>query len=804
MAVSQLIGASIQRREDPRLITGHGRYVDDIKLTNMLHMAIVRSPHAHARIRSIDITDAVRTPGVAAVYTARDFRKVIQGALPVAPGFVPEKKQAPEQLPIAETEACYQGEPVAVVLAEDRYIADDAAQLVAVDYDPLPAVMDPDKALRPESPTAHSGAPDNIAWDAEFPGGDIEAAFAEADVVVKQRIGQQRVFPLPMEGRGCVADYVPFDNRVTLWTSTQVPHFIRLFISGALGLSEAQVRVISPDVGGAFGSKLFIYPEEYLAPAASKLTGRPVKWIEDRTENLQATNHGRGEIFDIEVAARRDGTLLGLKVTQLLDAGAYVGPFGAFQACAVLLSGGCYTWKAIHGRTIGVLTNRVPTDPYRGAGRPEATHLCERAVDLVASKIGMDPVEVRRKNFVPESAFPYQNNFQLFYDSGNYHKSLDRALEMVDYAALRRRQQELRQQGRYLGIGLSTYVEICGFGPSAATAPATGGIALVESSMVRVHPSGAVTVSVGTKGHGQGHETTFAQIVADTLGVPLESVDIREGDTAESPMGGGTGGSRSLAVGGMSILKSCQKVVDKAKRLAAHIFEAAEEDIVIDQGRLYVKGSPDKARTIQEIAQASYGAGLPEGMEQGLEAVTYFDPPNLTWPFGCHICVVEVDAETGAVDIQRYVAVDDCGNVINPMIVDGQIHGGIAQGIAQALFEEVQYDDSSGQMLTGTFLDCLVPTIAEMPRFELDRTVTPSPTNELGVKGVGEAGTIAASAAVINAVCDALSPFGIRHVEMPARPDRIWSLVQQAGGLPPGPPRAKPADSGPSPLEARS
>jgi len=779
MAVTQMIGAHIQRREDPKLITGHGNYVDDMRLTGMLHMSVVRSPFAHARIKSIDATDALRSPGVAAVYAARDFRPVLSGAIPVAPAFVPDKKQTPDQFPIAEQEVVYQGEPVAVVIAEDRYLADDAAQLVAVDYDPLPAVTDLEKALQPGSPTAHLGAPDNVAWDTEFPGGDIEAAMAEAEVRVKLRITQQRLFPLPMETRGCIAEFRPFSNQLTLWSSTQVPHLLRLFLSGAMGMTEAQVRVVAPDVGGGFGAKLRPYPEEYLCAASAKLLGRPVKWSETRTENLQATTHGRGQIYDLEAGAKRDGTLLGLRITQILDAGAYVGVFGSFQTCAILLGGQCYTWKAVHGRTIGVLTNRVSTDPYRGAGRPEATHLCERIVDMVAAEIGMDPVEIRRKNFIRAEAFPHPNNFGLIYDSGNYEKTLDRALEMIGYEDFRRRQREAREQGRYLGLGFSTWVEICGIGPSAATAPAAG-VALVESSAVRVHPAGSVTVSTGTHSHGQGHETTFAQIVADALGVPYEMVDIKHGDTAESPMGFGTYGSRSLAVGGIAILKSCQKVVEKAKKLAAHIFEAAEEDIVFDQGRFYVKGSPDNAKVLGEIAFASYGTGLPEGMEQGLEAVTYFDPPNFVWPFGCHICTVEVDPETGGVDIQRYVAVDDCGNVINPMIVDGQLHGGIAQGIAQALFEEVQYDDESGQMLTGTFLDCLIPTMAEMPRYELDRTVTPSPTNELGVKGIGEAGTIAASAAVINAVVDALSPFGIRHVEMPARPDRIWSLIQEA------------------------
>ena len=777
MAVTTMIGAKIHRREDPRLVSGHGRYVDDMTRPGMLHMVVVRNPMAHAKIRSIDLTAARKAPGVSAVYTFADFKDHIAGGIPVSNSFVADKKQVPNQFPIAHDEVVYQGEPVAVVLADERYQAADAAALVDVEYDALPAVMDIEKAMEPSSPKVHSGAPDNIGWELTYAPENPDV-FKEADVVVKERILQQRLFPIAMEGRGLVAEYDNFDKRLTLWTSSQVPHFIRLFVGTACGLAESQVRVIAgPDVGGGFGSKLRPYPEEYLAVVASKLTGRPVKWIESRTENLTATTHGRGQIFDIEVAAKKDGTLLGLNVTQYLDIGAYQGVFGAFQAVACLLAGGAYTWKHVASKTVGVLTNKTSTDPYRGAGRPEATHLVERAVDLVAREIGMDPAEVRRKNFPTE--FPFTNNFGLAYDSGDYIKSLDKALQLANYADLRREQDALRKQGRYLGIGLSTWIEICGLGPSAATAPAAG-VALVESSQVRIHPTGGVTVYVGTHSHGQSHDTTFAQIVADTLGVPYESVELRHGDTAEGPaMGYGTYGSRSLAVGGMSILKSCHKVIEKGRKLAAHVLEAAEDDIVFDQGSFRVKGSPDKSKSLGEIAFASYGAGLPEGMEQGLEAVSYFDPPNFTWPFGAHIAVVEVDPDTGAVDLRKYVAVDDCGNIINPMIVDGQIHGGIVQGIAQALYEEVVYDDD-GNLRTGTLTDYLVPTANEMPEFVLDRTITPSPTNELGVKGIGEAGTIASSAAVINAICDALSPLGIKHVDMPASPDRLWKMIKEA------------------------
>jgi carbon-monoxide dehydrogenase large subunit len=777
MAISTMIGAKIHRREDPRLVSGQGHYIDDFLRPGTVFAAFVRSPFAHARIRSIDPAEARRAPGVMAVLTHHDFASVLAGTHPAAPAFVAEKKTVPERFPIAKDEVVFQGEPVAVVIADSRYRAADGASLVYVDYEPLPAVMDLEKALEPGAPKAHSDGPDNIAWDLTY-SPDADAAFAEADVVVKQRILQQRLAPTPMETRGVLAEYASGDQALTIWMSSQNPHFIRLFVGGSMGMPESRVRVISPDVGGGFGSKISPYPEDYLVPAAAKLLGRPVKWIETRTESIQTTTHGRGQIYDLEAAAKRDGTLLGLKVTQYIDSGAYVGTFGAFQAVACLVAGGAYDWKQIAARTVGVLTNRVPTDPYRGAGRPEATHLVERMVDLVAAEIGMDPVELRRTNFIRE--FPYTNFAGLVYDSGDYEKSLDRALQLAGYESFRQEQAAARQRRRYLGIGISTWIELCGFGPSAATAPATGGLALVESAQVRVFPTGSVTVYVGTHSHGQGHDTTFAQIVADTLGVPYDSVDLRHGDTAEgTAFGFGTYGSRSLAVGGIAVLRACTKVVDKARKLAAHVFEAAEEDVVFEGGRFHVRGSPDNGKAFGEIAFAAYGMGLPEGMEQGLEAVAYFDPPNLVWPFGAHICMVEVDPETGSVELKKYVAVDDCGNVINPMIVEGQIHGGIAQGIAQALFEEVVYTPD-GSLATGTLLDYMVPTANEMPEYAFDRTVTPSPTNELGVKGIGEAGTIASSAAVINAICDALAPLGIKHVDMPASPDRLWKQIQEA------------------------
>ncbi|HEY6114425.1 MAG TPA: molybdopterin cofactor-binding domain-containing protein [Candidatus Dormibacteraeota bacterium] len=782
MAVSQLVGAKIHRREDPRLITGHGHYIDDFTRQGTAYAAFVRSPYAHARVKSIDVTDASKAAGVVGVYTARDFKGQLAGTHPAAPAFVAEKKYVPERFPIAEKEVCYQGEIVAAVLAESKAQASDAANMIQVEYEELPAVMDLEKALDSKSPKAHEGAADNICWDLTYTGLDVtEAAFKDADAVVKQRILQNRLAPVPMEPRGVLADYEGFDKKLTIWMSSQNPHFIRLFVSGAMGLKESQVRVISPDVGGGFGSKISPYPEDYLVPSLSRLAERPVKWIETRTESIQNATHGRGQYYDVEVAAKKDGTLLGMRMTQFLDVGAYAGTFSAFQACACLMAGGAYKWQGISARTVGILTNRVPTDPYRGAGRPEATHLVERMVDLVAQELKLDPVEIRRKNFIQPKEFPFTQNFGLVVDSGDYDKSLDRALELAGYDDVRKRQAEGRKHGKYIGIGLSTWIELCGFGPSAATAPATGGIALVESAQVRVTPTGSVIVYTGTHSHGQGHETTFSQIVADQLGVPLDSVELRHGDTSEgTAFGYGTYGSRSLAVGGVAISKAVGKVVDKGKKLAAHLLEAAEEDVVYEHGSFHVKGSPDKAKAFGEVAFASYGMSLPPGMEQGLEAVAYFDPPNLVWPFGAHIAVVEIDAETGTVELQKYVAVDDCGNIINPMIVDGQIHGGVAQAIAQALYEEVVYDDETGQLKTGTLLDYNIPGIGEIPAMSLDHTVTPSPTNDLGVKGIGEAGTIAASAAVINAICDALSPLGIKHVDMPASPDRLWKQMKEA------------------------
>lgn len=770
------IGASVRRLEDHRFITGHGQYVDDIAASNLAYAEIVRSPVPHARILSIDVAAARRVPGVVAVYTAADILPHVFAPFPLIEAGVAQRRQAPPQYPMATDESVYEGEPLAIVVGDTRNAAADGAAAVEIDFDVLPAVIDLDQAIAPGSATVREDASDNIAWDVTFPGtGDIEQAFADAAVFVKERIVQQRVAASAMEPRVVLADFRGSGDQLTLWTSSQMPHFMRLYISEGLRIPESKFRVISPDVGGAFGSKMGPYAEEYLVPIVSKLVGRPVKWTETRSENLTSTSHGRGHVFDVEACAAADGTLLGLKIVQLSDVGAYIGRNGGNAVVAIHLSGGCYRWHAIQGRSLGVLTNKMWTGPYRGAGRPEATHLCERVMDLLAAELDMDPADLRRRNFITE--FPHKNQFGYTYDSGDYEATLNRALEYVDYPGLRAEQAAARREGRFLGIGIGSYVEISGFGPSANTAANDGEIGLVESAVVRVHPNGSVEVSSGTHSHGQGHATAFAQIAANALGVSIDRVQVHEGDTADTPFGHGTYGSRSIPVGGVAINLACEKVVAKALQIAANLFEADQDDIEFQDGEFSVRGTAAR-KSFAEIAFAAYNKNLPAGMEQGLEAVAFFDPPNFTWPFGSHVCVVEVDPETGVTKILRYVAVDDCGNVINPMIVEGQIHGGVLQGVAQALSEEISYDPDSGALIGGTFLDYLIPTIGEIVPTEVYHTVTPTPSNPLGVKGVGEAGTIASSVAVINAICDALSPLGVKHIDMPASPQRVWERVQ--------------------------
>ncbi len=774
---SSLFGASIKRREDPRLIAGQGTYVDDIKLVGMLHLELVRSPYAHANINSIDTSAARAVDGVVAVYTGEDLAEQL-GSL-ICGWIVPDTKEVPHP-PLAVGKVRCVGDAVAAVVATDPTTAADAAALVDVDYEPLDAVANAEEATKDGAPLVHDEVTNNIGFEWEVGGGDVDQAANEGEVRVSQRIVNQRLIPNSMEGRAVLADYNPGTNHVTLWTSSQIPHLVRLLLALVTGHPEHQIRVISPDVGGGFGSKLYLYAEEVIAFVIARDLAKPIKWIEGRQENYLATTHGRDHIGDWEIVGNRDGTITGLQGTVYANMGAYLSTFA--PAIPTYLFGlmlvGPYQIPNIRCKVIGVFTHTTPVDAYRGAGRPEATYVVERMLDLFAAEIGMDPVEVRRKNLIPAFSDGHDVATGVTYDSGNYEAALDKALDMLGYEDFRKEQEEARKQGRYLGVGLSTYVEICGMAPSAVAYTLGARAGVWESALVRVHPTGKVTVYSGASGHGQGHETTFAQLAAAELGIPVEDVEVVESDTAQVQQGTGTFGSRSAVVGGTAIHMSAEKIKDKARKIAAHLLEAAPEDVVYEDGKLFVQGAPAEAKTFQEIALASYWYdGLPEGLEPGLEATSIFDPQNFTWPFGTHICVVEVDADTGDTQVLRYVAVDDVGNVINPMIVDGMVHGGVTQGIGQALLEEGIYD-SDAQLITGSMLDYAIPKAENVPSFETARTVTPSPTNPLGVKGAGETGTIAASPAVINAVVDALSPFGVRHIDMPAKSEKVWRLIR--------------------------
>jgi carbon-monoxide dehydrogenase large subunit len=776
MATS-LVGSRIKRREDPRLIMGRGIYVDDVQLPRMTYAAILRSPYAHARIRSINTDKAKALPGVVAVMTGAD----LQGKNVPCGWTLPDMKVAPHPA-LAVGKVRYTGDAVAVVVAEERYLARDALDLIEVDFEPLPVVVDAEKAIQPGAPQLHDEVPNNTTFVWKVGGGDVDKAFREAEVVVKERIVNQRLIPNAIEPRGMVAQYTPGSGDLILWTATQIPHLVRLLLSMVMGIPEHKVRVIAPEVGGGFGSKLYLYPEEVIVATLAKTTGRPVKWIEERRENYVATTHGRDQVQYVEVAATRDGTITGLRVKSIANMGAYLSTFapGIPTILFGLMLAGNYRIPNIACEVIGVHTNTTLVDAYRGAGRPEATYLVERAVDLMARELGLDPAEIRRRNFVPANAFPHTTATGVTYDSGNYQPTLDKALEIAGYQQLRQEQAQARQEGKYLGIGVTTYVEICGMAPSQVLGAVGAGAGGWESATVRVHPSGKVTVFSGASSHGQGHETAFSQIVADGMGIPFEDVEVVHGDTAQVQFGIGTFGSRSAAVGGMAVQMSLQKIEEKAKKIAAFLLEAAEADLVFEGGQFFVKGTPGRGITIQQVAFAAYVPHkYPTGLEPGLEATSFYDPSNFTWPFGTHVAVVEVDPETGVVKLRRYVAVDDCGRVINPLLVDGQIHGGLAQGIAQALYEEAVYDEN-GQLVSGSLMDYAVPKADDLVNFELDRTETPSPVNALGVKGIGEAGTIASSAAIVNAVVDALAPLGVKHLDMPLKPERVWQAIQQA------------------------
>jgi carbon-monoxide dehydrogenase large subunit len=766
------IGKPLKRKEDPRLIQGLAHYVDDLHPAGLLHMAFVRSPYSSARIRSVDTSKAKSAAGVLAVITGEDVRGII-GPVPCA-AQIPDMKAAPRPA-LAADRVCFVGEAVAAVVATEPYLARDAAELVEVDYEPLTPVVDPLKALAKGAPRVHPQYKDNVAYRWELEGGDLKKAFKQADRVIKQRFINQRLIPMPMEPRGVVADYHVGEKKLTVWSSTQIPHLMKTQVGAMLGVPEHSVHVITPEVGGGFGSKLNVYGEEALVAHAAMRFGKPVKWIESRRENFLVTIHGRDQIADVEVAVKRDGTLLGIRCKIIADLGAsYQLLTPLIPTLTALMMTGCYKVPAARIEITGVFTNKMATDAYRGAGRPEATYLVERAMDLVAADLKMDPVELRRKNFPLPKDFPHATPTGLIYDSANYQKALDLVLKKSKYKELRKLQVKMRKEGRYIGIGLSTYVEICGMGPSSAM-PAGGW----ESATVRVEPTGKVTVLTGSSPHGQGQETSFAQIGADLLGVEPDDVHIVHGDTAAVPYGIGTFGSRATAVGGTAMYRCLVKLRDKLALIAGHLLNEDPQKLVFKNGRIVSKSSAKKSVAFVEAVGAAYVAKtLPPGVDPGLEATTFFEPPNFVYPFGAHICVVEVDAETGDVRLQKYVAVDDCGNVINPLLVDGQVHGGIVQAVGQALLEEAVYDEQ-GQLITGELMDYAIPRAWDMPRMETARTVTPSPVNPMGVKGVGEAGTIGATPAVANAVLDALQPFGVRHIDLPLKRERIWQILRK-------------------------
>jgi aerobic carbon-monoxide dehydrogenase large subunit len=776
---TRIFGSGIKRREDPRLITGQAKYTDDLSLPNMVYMHIVRSPYAHAIVKGINTEKAANMPGVVGIFTGQDITDGGFGNIPCA-WIVPDSEcKAPPHPPLATEKVRYVGDGVVAVLAEDPYQARDAADAVEVDYEPLPSVVDAVEATQDGAPLLYNSVPNNIDFRWEVKGGDPEKAFEEGEVVVKERIINQRLIPNAIEPRAALAQYNSGLGELTLWTTSQNPHIARYLLSLVTDIPEHKIRVVAPEVGGGFGSKIPLYADEIVAIFCSKKLGRPVKWTETRSENYQTTIHGRDHIQEVELCGTRDGKITGIRGEVWANLGAYLST--ASTGIPTILHGlmlsGSYDIPNIHEVVFGVVTNTTPVDAYRGAGRPEATFIVERLVDLYAREIGMDPAEVRRKNFIPPFEDGHSVATGLIYDSGNYEPALDQALEMVGYQQLRDEQAQGPMNGKYLGIGLCTYVEICGLGPSQVAGAVGFGGGLWESAIVRFHPSGKVNVMVGVSPHGQGEETTFAQIIADELGVDVDDVEVLHGDTDQTPMGWGTYGSRTTAVASGAMMGAINKIKEKSKIIAAHLLEADVGDIDYADGKFFVRGSPDRAKTIQDIALAANVAwDMPGGVEPGLEAASFFDPPNFVYPFGTHIAVVEVDAETGDISLKDYVAVDDCGRVINPMIVEGQIHGGLVQGIGQALWEEAVYDEN-GQLLSGTMMDYVLPKARFFPQFRTGKTETPTNVNPLGVKGIGETGTIASTVAVYNAVMDALAPLGVTKIEMPLKPEKVWKAI---------------------------
>ncbi len=770
------LGRARLRKEDARLVTGQTNWTDNIVLPGMLHMAFARSPMAHARITSVDLSAARDLPGVIAAFSGADFAGE-QGSLPCA-WPVTEDIVIPAHPPMATDEVRYVGEAVAVVVARDRYTAADAAALVDVSYEPLPPVLDIRTALDEGSPKVHEAGNKSFEW--VFAQGDVDEAFRGAPVVIERNYRQQRLIPSAMEPRAVVATCV--GGEFTLWSATQIPHVLRVMLALVTGIPEQNIRVIAPDVGGGFGSKLQVTAEEVLAMLVTRKLGRPVKWTESRSEGNLTVHHGRDQWQRIRVAADSDGRLRGLSVDLLADMGAYlmlvtpgVPLLGAFMFPAI------YKMDAYSFRCTGVFTTKMPTDAYRGAGRPEATYAIERIMDELAAELGVDPLEVRERNWIKHDEFPYTTIATLTYDSGNYEAATARAKELFGYDALRQEQSErnLDNDPVRLGIGVSTYTEMCGLAPSRVLGSLAYGAGGWEHASIRMLPTGKVEVVTGSSAHGQGHETAWSQIVADQLGVPFEDIRVLHGDTQISPKGMDTYGSRSLAVGGMALVGACDKVIAKAKTIASALLEAPPEEIEFAHGVFSARGGAGATKTIQEIALAAFAAhNLPDGVEPSIDSDATYDPDNFSFPHGTHLCAVEVDTETGMVTIRSYVAVDDIGKVVNPLIVEGQVHGGLAQGIAQALYEEAVYDDE-GNLLTTTLADYLVPSAADLPSYVTDRTESPA-ANRLGVKGVGEAGTIASTPAVVNAIIDALRPLGIRDITMPCTPERVWRAIQNA------------------------
>jgi len=782
---TRIFGSGIKRREDPRLITGKARYTDDMNLPGMVYMAVVRSPYAHARVRNVDTAAARHAPGVVAVFTGQDVEMNVPTAW-----LVPNSDlKTPAHPVLAKDRVRYTGDGVAIVLADTRYHAQDAAELIRVEYESLSAVVSPEEATQDDAPQLFDDVPNNIAFHWVASSGDegVDAAFAQADVVVRERIVQQRLLPTAMEPRAALAQWNSGTEDLTIWCTSQNPHIHRFILSGMTGVPEHKVRVIAPEVGGGFGSKIPVYADEALACWAAMRLNRPVKWAETRSENYQVTIHGRDHIEYVEMAATQEGKVTAIRGKVYAGLGAYhstAGP-GIPTILHGLMYCGPYTIPNARADVYGVFTNTTPVDAYRGAGRPEATFLIERLMDKMAAALNMDPVDLRRKNLIPKFEDGYSIPLGLTYDSGDYETALDKALAILGYENFRQEQAAARQNDKYLGVGVTTYAEMCGLGPSQVAGAVGFQGGLWESAIVRVTPVGKVQAMIGASPHGQGEETTFAQLISDELGYPVEDIELIHGDTNTTPMGWGTYGSRTTPVAGAALVKAARKLKEKARAMAAHMMEAAVEDIEYEDGKFSVRGSPENVKTIQDVGlMATLAWNLPPGMDPGFEEAQFYDPPNFVYPFGTHIAVVEVDVETGDVQLKRYIAVDDCGPQINPTIVSGQIHGGIVQGVGQALYEGVVYDEY-GQLLTGSMMDYCLPRADMFPNFELDHTVTPSPHHPVGVKGVGETGTIASTPTVYNAVIDALRPLGVEQVEMPMIPYRVWKAIRAAqnGGV---------------------